>query len=79
MQSKIEQFMQSISDVNTDYKIITDNIIVNEIKKTVRDLSNSWSDTCHSDTHFENDHVDSHTDSHPDCAHANELLGNFQE
>jgi len=79
MQSKIEQFYQQVSDINIDYTIIKDNIIVDEIIESIKSSSNSWSDTCHADSHFENGHVDNHFDSHPDCGKDDDLLGETQD
>lgn len=73
--TKIEQFKKQVSKVPTDYKVITDNDIVNYILEmtNAKIVTGDWSDTCHYDTHSDNGHIDNHMDSHPDCA--NSILG----
>lgn len=79
MQLKDKQFQEQLSSVSTDYKTIGDNIIVEQITKTIKNPSSAWSDTCHADAHSENGHFDCHSDSHPDCGGNNELLGNVDD
>lgn len=80
--TKIEQFKKQVSEISNDYKVTTNNNLINYILKITNNLNqpqnddhnDGHSEQCHYETHSEGGHHDSHSDTHPDCAR-NSVLG----